>query len=53
MYIIEKINIKIEVDDDFQAGDCYNCPFSYDESYEVDGYIETDLVNFLKEIGEL
>lgn len=41
--LLKKINIKIEVDDDFKSGQCWDCPFSYDESYDDDGYIETEL----------
>lgn len=35
-----KVNIELELDDDFEPGDCYNCPLSYEETWydEDDGW---------------
>lgn len=34
-----KVEFEIEVPDDFEIGDCNNCPFNYTEWYEDgDGY---------------
>ena len=34
--------VYLEVEDDFEIGDCYNCPLSYDNYYDEDGYSEVD-----------
>lgn len=36
---MKTINLTLEVNDDFELGDCCNCPLSYDEYYydEDDG----------------
>ena len=42
---MKKIKIHAEVSDDFEKGNCYDCPFSYTEWHlidEGDGYFESD-----------
>jgi len=38
---MKKFKYEFEVDDDFEVGDCYNCPFQEWEYYDDDGYTET------------
>lgn len=34
------MRLNVQVDDDFEPGQCYNCPLSYEEEYDYDGYME-------------
>lgn len=36
------IKAVIPVSDDFEAGCCYKCPFSYEKNYNDDGYTECE-----------
>lgn len=39
---MRKARVTIEVDKNFEKGNCYSCPFSYELDWDDDGYIESE-----------